>query len=80
MGQLTMESRERVRRAVTFDHPDRIPLDLWILPGISQRYDAQLDKLLVEYPLDFLHRSTFSPLYVEKEETSKKGSDEPDVG
>lgn len=58
MGQLTMESRERVRRAVTFDHPDRIPLDFWILPGISQKYSTQLEKLLVEYPLDFLQGLT----------------------
>jgi len=47
-----MNSRERVWRAVTFGQPDRIPLDLWHLPGTWERYGEDLATLLRCYPLD----------------------------
>lgn len=48
-----MESRERVRRAVTFTHPDRTPIDLWTLPAAWQRHGDRLRELLRRYPIDF---------------------------
>ncbi len=47
-----MNSRERVWRAVKMQRPDRIPLDLWVVPGASQRYGHELTELLQHYPLD----------------------------
>jgi uroporphyrinogen decarboxylase len=47
-----MNSRERVRRAVTFQQPDRIPLDLWTVPGTVARYGEDLAALLERFPLD----------------------------
>ncbi len=48
-----MNSRERVRRALTFAHPDRPPRDLWHLPGISMFRRAELDAMLQRFPSDF---------------------------
>ena len=47
-----MNSRERVWRAVKFEHPDRIPLDLWALPGATANYGERYRELLQRYPLD----------------------------
>ena len=47
-----MTSRERVRRAVTFEHPDRVPRDLWTLPWATDRYPEEIDALEQEYPRD----------------------------
>lgn len=30
-----MNSRERVIRALRFENPDRVPRDLWYLPGVE---------------------------------------------
>ncbi|HIC89994.1 MAG TPA: hypothetical protein EYP04_11420 [Anaerolineae bacterium] len=48
-----MNGRERVRRAVTFQRPDRIPTDLWTLPGTWTRHGNELRALLKRYPVDF---------------------------
>jgi uroporphyrinogen decarboxylase len=47
-----MDSRERVWRAVKFEGPDRVPIDLWSVPGAWQRHGAALTELLARYPLD----------------------------
>lgn len=44
--------RERVTAALTFQHPDRPPRDLWALPYISLFRQAELDALLAEFPMD----------------------------
>lgn len=49
----TMTSRERVRRALTFQGPDRVPRDLWALGTIPKYHKAALDALLNRYPTDF---------------------------
>ena len=48
-----MNSRERIRRAVTFQNPDRLPIDLWTLPAVWARYGTRLSELLQRYPIDF---------------------------
>ena len=48
-----MHSRERVRRALTFKHPDRAPRDLWHLPGISMYRRDELDAMRKLFPSDF---------------------------
>lgn len=50
---LTMSSRERVTRALRFEHPDRAPRDLWVLPGIPMYRQSELDAMLKRYPTDF---------------------------
>lgn len=48
-----MTSRERVKRTLRFDPPDRVPRDLWALPGVSRDRRTELDTLLAQYPSDF---------------------------
>jgi len=47
-----MTARERVKRALSFDHPDRPPRDLWILPIASEKYQKQIDAILKKFSLD----------------------------
>jgi uroporphyrinogen decarboxylase len=47
-----MTSRERVIAALTFNHPDRAPRDLWALPYVSLFRKDELDALLEKYPMD----------------------------
>jgi uroporphyrinogen decarboxylase len=49
----TMTSRERVRRALTFQGPDRAPRDLWTLGTIPKWHRAELDAVLERFPGDF---------------------------
>ncbi|MBN2310700.1 MAG: methyltransferase [Candidatus Hydrogenedentes bacterium] len=48
-----MTSRERVIRALEFDHPDRAPRDLWALPGVRMFRGEELDEMSARYPSDF---------------------------
>lgn len=45
-------SRERVKAALTFSHPDRVPRDLWALPYVSLYRRSELDALTAEFPMD----------------------------
>ncbi len=53
MGSAPITSRERVTRALRFDHPDRPPRDLWTLPGIPMAHAEALAALLEAFPSDF---------------------------
>jgi uroporphyrinogen decarboxylase len=44
--------RDRVKAALTFNHPDRAPRDLWALPYISLFRQDEMDALLAEFPMD----------------------------
>jgi uroporphyrinogen decarboxylase len=49
-----MTGRERVRRCLDFDHPDRVPRDLWVLPITSQEHGAEaVEALQRRWPNDF---------------------------
>jgi hypothetical protein len=48
-----MTPRERVIRALEFDHPDRTPRELWSLPGVSMLRKAELDAVCERFPSDF---------------------------
>ncbi|HEY8665846.1 MAG TPA: uroporphyrinogen decarboxylase family protein [Tepidisphaeraceae bacterium] len=49
-----MTSRERVRRCVEFDKPDRVPRDLWMLPIAALEHDAAALELFKQrWPTDF---------------------------
>ena len=47
-----MTGRERVKAALTFNHPDRVPRDLWALPYIGLFRKNELADLLAEFPSD----------------------------
>jgi hypothetical protein len=51
----TMSSRERVRRTLEFDNPDRVPRDLWILPIARRTYgDATIESFRQRWPVDII--------------------------
>ncbi|MBD3305910.1 hypothetical protein GF339_05985 [candidate division KSB3 bacterium] len=67
---MEMTSRERVRRAIQFDHPDRPPISHAILPSAHYHYGDALIDLLATVPEDFgwhllpdLPRDKLPPLY-----------------
>jgi len=47
-----MTGKERVLRTLNFEAPDRVPVDLWILPACRMRYGEELEKLLESHPRD----------------------------
>jgi len=65
-----MNSRERVKRAITFESPDRPPISHAILPAAQIKYGEALDEILGEVHEDFgwhllpdMKREDFPPLY-----------------
>jgi len=55
-----MNSRERVIATLKFQHPDRVPFDLWALPYISLFRKRELETLQAKYPSD-IGRPELSP-------------------
>lgn len=56
-----MTSRERVKRALRFESPDRIPRQLWILPSAYMKHGQDLVDLLQRYPVDINPRPPVIP-------------------
>jgi uroporphyrinogen decarboxylase len=52
-----MNSKERVIKTLEFSNPDRIPVDLWVLPATQLRYGEEFDKLLDKYERDIVQFS-----------------------
>ena len=50
-----MTSRERVIAAIRFGQPDRIPVDLQVLPAAYMRYGKKIEELFKKYPIDFAY-------------------------
>ena len=46
-------AREIVTRCLTFDHPERIPRDLWTLPWATARFPDMLRDMQRRFPSDF---------------------------
>ena len=62
MNNLSQTSRERVIRTLRFKNPDRVPRDLWTLPGIPMFHQDELDAMLARYPTDFAYPDfTYGP-------------------
>ncbi|MEA3337879.1 MAG: uroporphyrinogen decarboxylase family protein [Chloroflexota bacterium] len=55
MSSETMTSKERMRRTLRFQKPDRAPRDLWTLPGVKMFNQGELRAMLERYPLDIDH-------------------------
>ncbi|MCB9770314.1 MAG: methyltransferase [Candidatus Omnitrophica bacterium] len=48
-----MKSRERVRRTLEFENPDRPPFELWVLPWTHLHYPEELEEIQKSFPSDF---------------------------
>ena len=48
-----MNSRQRVKCAINFDHPDRAPISHAVLPAAQVKYGKALDEILTEFREDF---------------------------
>ncbi len=67
-----MNSRERVRRTLLFQSPDRAPREIWVLPGINLFRREEFLSLLERFPMDIASTgsvydrgeiSNFGPIY-----------------
>ena len=47
-----MNSREVVLRTLEFDRPDRIAMDMWVLPWAEMRYNDTVKQIRADYPGD----------------------------
>ena len=54
-----MTSRERVIKALEFKHPDRVPRNLWKLPGLTMFRKKELDEILELFPEDIAKVDSF---------------------
>ncbi|OGD27218.1 MAG: hypothetical protein A2Y56_15570 [Candidatus Aminicenantes bacterium RBG_13_63_10] len=54
-----MDSRERVRRTLTFRSPDRVPRQLWLLPWAEARYPREVERLKRRFPDDIVSCPAF---------------------
>jgi uroporphyrinogen decarboxylase len=48
-----MNSRERVKRAIQFQNPDRVPISHAVLPAAGLKYGQALAEILIEFREDF---------------------------
>jgi uroporphyrinogen decarboxylase len=75
-----MNSRERVRRALRFERPDRVPISHAVLPAAQLKYGPALAEILAEFREDF-GWDYMSDLPVERFPAQyKKGSNRDDFG
>jgi len=47
-------SREVVQRALTFNTPERVPVDLWVLPWAFIHHREETERLMADYPGDLI--------------------------
>ncbi len=54
---MSQTSREVVQRCLRFENPERIPVDMWVLPWAETRFPDVLQRVREKHPSDF----TFAP-------------------
>jgi len=54
MMEAFMTSKERVLRTLEFQNPDRIPVDLWVLPAAKMHYGSKLDEISSKHNRDIV--------------------------
>ena len=52
-------SRQRVIQTLEFDHPDRVPRDLWSLPWADTHYPGSVEAIEAEFPMDLVGTPSF---------------------
>lgn len=57
-----MTSRERVKRTLTFTHPDRVPRDIWTLPIALNKYKKEINVIFKRFPID-IGGAEYNPPY-----------------
>ena len=64
-----MTSKERVIKTLTLSNPDRLPIDLWLLPATITKYKEKVTELLNE--IDFagvtIHDPTLTRKYIKRD-------------
>jgi len=50
---MTMTGRERVIRCLRRENPDRVPRELWCLPGILKERGREVEEVRRRFPMDF---------------------------
>lgn len=63
-----MNSRERVKKVLKHEEVDRLPRDLWALPGVSMFRNNEINEIIEKYPIDFA-----APVYAYGKGTRCKG-------
>ena len=48
-----MNSKQRVKSAIMFNHPDRVPVSHAVLPAAQLKYGKALDEILTNFRDDF---------------------------
>jgi len=51
---MSLTSREIVIKSLTFEHPERMPRDMWTLPWACNHFPAQVQEILDRFPGDFV--------------------------
>ena len=76
-----MTGRERIRKALQFGYPDRVPRNLWKLPGTERYRKGDLEVTLLAYPEDIVQpQKPYARGKREKGERYKKGESATDEG
>ena len=71
---MEMTSRERVKRALTFGRPDRVPRNLWALPGVWMFRKEEMEEFNRAWPSDIAGPAiTFGRTGREKGDPCHKG-------
>jgi len=69
-----MTGRERVKRALDFKNPDRLPRHLWRLPGCRMFRQNHIEQILAKYPDDIkILEFSYAPGRLTKGTRYKKG-------
>ena len=50
-----MTSRKRVIKTLKFDSPDRVPRELWALPGVTMFRAKEMEEITKQFPVDFTY-------------------------
>ncbi|MCG8499964.1 MAG: hypothetical protein MJB12_06100 [Firmicutes bacterium] len=61
-----MTSKERVIKTIKFQSPDRIPVDLWVLPAGYIEHGEKLEKLVYDRGIDFVRVPYNDPTFDER--------------
>jgi uroporphyrinogen decarboxylase len=58
---MSVTSKERVLRALRFERPDRVPRDIWVLPGARILQPADVDNLFKKFEPDIVTAPIVKP-------------------
>jgi len=71
---MSQTSKEIVKRCLTFNNPERVPYDMWLLPWAGNRYPDTVAEINRRFPSDFsTTRWLYKPSTVAKGDPYKQG-------